>query len=534
MSNGQSSGDLTADAIFGAASAPNVAAVKAARQAIRGEPPDDELSDTDAALVAAFALEHADRFQFDHSAMAWMVCRNGIWRRDTSAEMTRAFQGWRETRAFDQVAAASSARDLEAVRRAVRRDLSAHAIRRNVELAQSQQLLATDGAGWNSEPFVIGTCNGQLVDLRTGAARAARPEDRLTMSTGSPFDPAVAADRWRRFVLEIADDDPERAELLRLVLGYACTGDISEQVFFVLLGAGANGKSTLLEIVAAILGDYAGLLPFNVLTRDRDARAVQAEIAQLPGVRFVRASELRENVYLDEGRIKAWTGGDPVSCAHKFGRPFTFRPVFKLVTSVNHRPRVSDRSHGFWRKAVLIPFTRTFAIDKTLSQQLADEAPGILAWLVEAAMDWRRLGLPRSAAVDEAAREWRSSEDLIGQWADAALKADSHSRLGAAAAYAAFTSWAEAEHLSERERPGRRTFGEWLAERFERHEDKTGRFYRVRVVDGGGLAPQSGIFSHTRACEKGSQKGSTPSNTPPTDEAESSTEREKGATRVQY
>jgi hypothetical protein len=137
------------------------------------------------------------------------------------------------------------------------------------------------------------------------------------------------------------------------------------------------------------------LLPFNVLTRDRDARAVQAEIAQLPGVRFVRASELRENVYLDEGRIKAWTGGDPVSCAHKFGRPFK--------------------------------------------------------------------------------------------------------------------SWAEAEHLSERERPGRRTLGEWLSERFERHEDRTGRFHRVRVVEGGGLHPRSGTFSHTRACEKGFQKASASS-----------------------
>jgi hypothetical protein len=53
MIDGQPPDDLAADAIFGAASAPNVAAVKAARQVICGETPDDELSDTDAALVAA-------------------------------------------------------------------------------------------------------------------------------------------------------------------------------------------------------------------------------------------------------------------------------------------------------------------------------------------------------------------------------------------------------------------------------------------------------------------------------------------------
>lgn len=501
--------DLTAADIFGPMSAPNVAAVKAARQIISGEAPDDELKDTDASLVAGFALDHADRLQYDHQIGGWMVYRHGIWRRDTSAEAIRTFQGWLETRAFDRVAAAASARSLEAIRRAVRRDLSAPAIRRNVELAQSQQLLANDGTTWNADPLVVGTSAGQVVDLRAGTAREAQPGDRLTMSTGAAFDATARCDRWRQFVREIADDD-ERAELLRLALGYSLTADLSEQVFFVLLGPGANGKSTLLEMMAFVVGDYAGLLPFSVLTRDRDARAVQAEIAQLPGVRFGRASELRENAFLDEGRIKALTGGDPITAAHKFGRPFTFRPAFKLWLGLNHRPRVSDRSHGFWRRAVLVPFTRTFAVDKTLERTLRNEAPGILAWLVEAAMDWRRIGLPRPTIVEQAAQEWRSSEDLIGQWADAALVVDPDGRLGAAAAYEAFKAWADAEHLADRERPGRRTFGEWLSERFERGKGRTGWYYRVRVVTGDGLDPQSGNFPYARAGGELSQTPVTP------------------------
>lgn len=473
--------EVTADEIFGPASKPALAAVKAMRRVIGGEAPDDELNETDAAIVAAFAVDHADRLQFDHRLMAWMVHHGGVWRRDTSAEAVRMFQSWAETRAFERVTAAATARDLDAVRRAVRRVLSASAIRRNVELAKAQSLLATDGTGWNPDPWVLGTADGRVVNLETGAFRPARPSDRLTLTTGAPLDMSITCDRWRRFIAEVSDDDKETAELLRLALGYSVTADVSEQAFFVLLGSGANGKSTLLETVAAVLGDYAGLLPFSVLTRDRDARAVQAEIAQLPGVRFARASELAENKYLDEGRMKSLTGGDPISCAHKFGRPFTFRPSFKLWLGVNHRPRVSDRSHGFWRRAVVIPFTRTFTIDKTLDHKLRDEAPGILAWLVEAAMDWRRNGLSRPPSVEAARDEWRADEDLIGQWADLALSADPESRLGAADAYGAFAAWAEAEHLSERERPGRRIFGEWLAERFPRDKDQNGRFYRLRL-----------------------------------------------------
>jgi putative DNA primase/helicase len=312
------------------------------------------------------------------------------------------------------------------------------------------------------------------------------------MTTGVPLDVSVSCDRWRQFIAEIADDDAERAELLRLALGYSLTADVSEQVFFVLLGSGANGKSTLVETVAAVVGDYAGLLPSSVLTRDRDARAVQAEIAQLPGVRFARASELAENKYLDEGRIKALTGGDPISCAHKFGRPFRYRPSFKLWLAVNHRPRVSDRSYGFWRRAILVPLTRRFGIDKTLGRRLRDEAPGVLAWLVEAAMDWQRVGLSRPASVESAGHEWRENEDLIGQWAEVALEAHADGRLGAANAYDAFAKWSQSEHFSDHERPGRRLFGEWLAERFARDKDKKGRFYRARLVEGGGIGPRSG------------------------------------------
>ena len=502
--------DITAADIFRPSSRPAVAAVKAARQVLKGEAPDDELTDTDAALVSAFALAYADRLQFDYLENAWRVYQTGIWRRATSGEAIREFQSFVETRAFERIAAAASSRDLDAVRRATRRELSASAIRRNVELAQSQALLANDGAGWNADRAALATLDGQLVNLTTSTARPATPADRLTISTAVPLDLAAPADRWRRFVLEIADGDAERAELIRLALGYSITGDLSEQVFFVLLGAGANGKSTLLETVAAVLGDYAGLLPFSALTRDRDSRAVQAEIAQLPGVRFVRASELREGAYLDEGRIKGITGGDPVSAAHKFGRPFVFRPSFKLWLGVNHRPRVSDRSHGFWRRAVLIPFTRTFAVDKTLDRQLRDEAPGILAWLIKAAVDWRRHGLNRPTTVEAAGQEWRASEDLIGQWAALAIEPDPIGRLGAADAYAAFCRWADSEHVSDRERPGRRTFGEWLSERFERASGKSGRYYRVRLVEGEGSGGRSGNLPYARAGGELSQTPVTP------------------------
>lgn len=491
----------SADEIFGGLSRPMLAATKAARQVIAGEAPDDELRDTDTAIAAAFALDHADRLQFDHRRRGWMVCdpASSVWRPDDAAIARQFLQEWLEQRAFDQVSAATSKRDLQGVRAAVRRPLTWRGMRDLLELATHQRPLAMTGAEWDADPHILATSGGQLIDLKTGGCRPLTPGDRVSRACAVSVDVTARCDRFRQFVPEIMADDRDLVALLRAALGYTITGAIDEQVFFIAIGIGANGKSTLMELLAYLLGGLAGVLPFGTLTRDRDSRAVQAEIAELPGTRFVRASEVREGVHLDEGRLKSLTGGDPISAARKFGHPFVFRPAFKLWLGVNHRPRVTDRSHGFWRRAVPIPFGRSFPIDKRLEGQLRDEAPAILAWLVEAAFDWYRSGLPRPAAAEAARDSWRESEDVIGQWADFALAEAPGARLKASTAFEAFSAWATSEGLSERERPSRRVFGEWLAMRFKAGRSSTARFYEAQLVTCDASDTSSGNLSSTRA-----------------------------------
>lgn len=477
--------DLTPEMVgFGPLSAPMVTAARAARQVIAGKAPNDELSDTQVALAASFALEHQDILKYEHRTGRWLICDpvSHVWRYDETGEHTRLLQSFLETQVFDQAALAASRHDLNALRAVAKKSLSAHGVRDVRELTKHQEGIACAGDEWDRDPWVIADAAGTLVDLRNGGRRPLRPNDRIRRACAVQIDTAARCDRFRKFVTEICNGDDELVKLLTASLGYSLTGDISEQVFFVAVGAGANGKSTLLELVAYILGYLSGLLPFSTLMRDRNTGAVQAEVADLPGTRFVRASEVREGAHLDEGRIKSLTGGDPISAARKFGHPFTFRPEFKLWLGVNHRPRVSDRSHGFWRRAVLIPFSRTFPGDKRLEQQLRDEAPGILAWLVEAALDWQREGLPRPAASEDARRSWRETEDVIGQWASCSLVADEASQIGAADAFKAFSAWADAQGLSDRERPNHRTFGEWMASHFKGRKTRTGRFYEARLA----------------------------------------------------
>jgi putative DNA primase/helicase len=519
--------DINASDIFTPASRPMPAAVKAARLVLAGEAPDDELGETDTALAAMFAFDHADQLQYDHRRQAWMVCTSsGLWHQDASGEARRLLQSWTEQRAFDRVAEATTRRDMQAVRLHCRKALSARGQSNLLTLACHQAPVATAGDDWDANTWALATSAGQYIDLRTGGVRPLSPGDRITRAAGVAIDPAARCDRFRRFLVEICDDDAELVKLLTAALGYSLTGAIVEQVFFLCMGSGSNGKTLLLEIVAWVLGDLAGVLPFGVLTRDRDTRAVQAEIADLPGARFVRASEVREGVHFDEGRIKSLTGGDPVNAARKFGHPFSFRPQFKLWLATNARPRVSDRSHGFWRRARLIPFARTFPGDKTLEAQLRDEAPGILAMLVDACLQWQAHGLPAHAGAELAREAWREAEDVIAQWADTALVADPAGRLGAAEAFRAFTAWATAEGLHDRERPGRRTFGEWMTQRFAAATTNKGKFYAATLVVSDGCGESSGKVFPTRAREDTFH--SDPPHPPPTTAAEPDDEVPRG------
>lgn len=488
--------NVTADDIFSGMSAPMPAAVKAAIQVVRGEAPDDELRHTEAALAAAFAVELGDGLRYDHRRRRWMSFEHGVWREDQMGAALRLLQSWAESRVFEQVAAATSKRDMAAVAAATRRALAVRTLKAILELAAVQAAMADAGDAWDVDPWRLVSLDGTAIDLRTGAARPAIPADRVTLAAGVRYDPEATCPVFRVFLAAVCDDDPALMRLVQILIGYTLTGVTTEQVFIVLTGVGSNGKSTLLEIMAYVLGDLAAVLPFAVLARDRDVRSVPVEIARLPGRRFVRASEIRGGAALDEGRVKSITGEDTLIARGLYQSPFEFRSVAKLWLAVNKLPRVDDRGHAFWRRAIVVPFRRTFdgaTRDNELMAKLKAEGPGILNWAIEGALLWQRDGLPRDVgAVVEARDTWRESQDLVAQWAATALVAHPDGRLPAAEAYRAFAAWASAEGLTERERPGRRSFGEWMADKFVRKATKTGNAYLAMLVEGERLEADPG------------------------------------------
>lgn len=205
---------------------------------------------------------------------------------------------------------------------------------------------------------------------------------------------------------------------LRRWAGYCLTGATSEHVLVFLYGTGANGKSTFLNTLRAVWGDYAAVAPMETFVATRGERH-PTDIAGLRGARLVIAHESESEHQWAEAKIKALTGGDPVAARFMRGDFFTYVPQFKLAISGNHRPSLRNVDEAIRRRLQMPPFLVTIPPgkrDPDLPEKLLGEAQGILRWAVEGCLEWQRAGLAPPAAVVEATNAYLASEDALGQW----------------------------------------------------------------------------------------------------------------------
>lgn len=321
---------------------------------------------------------------------------------------------------------------------------SAYRRRAMVDLARSEPPIAARFSDFDQDPWLLGCRNGVL-DLRSGCLRPGRPSDLVTKSVGYDFDPEAQCPRWERFLAEVFDGDAQLVGFLRRAVGYSLTGDVREQCLFLCHGRGCNGKSVFLSTLRAVLGDYAANTPFSTFEWDRNANTTN-DLAALAGARLVTASETSEARRLNEARVKAITGGDPVTCRFLFSEFFTFTPTFKVWLAMNALPKVTGTDDGIWRRIRLIPFKVSFAgrEDRTLAATLRAELPGILRWALEGCLEWQSLGsLEPPEAVTNATDAFRKESDLVGRFLDEEALMGEGMTVRASELYAAFVAWAK-------------------------------------------------------------------------------------------
>lgn len=295
---------------------------------------------------------------------------------------------------------------------------------------------------------VIGVKNG-IIDLKTGALLPHDREAYLTKQCPVIYNPdAPEPALWRQFLSDIFGGDPYMLDYIQKCVGYSLTGSTSEQCAFFLFGTGRNGKSTFLEIVRGILGDYAtNIQPQTIMVNPKSGNAPSSDIARLKGARLVTSVEPNEGMRLDEGLLKQLTGDDVVTARKMFSEEFEFKPEFKLWMATNHKPLIRGTDTGIWRRIHLIPFEVQIPldrVDKKLKYKLVKEAEGILKWAVQGCLKWQNEGLTMPQKVLEAVREYQHEMDVISAFLDACCMTG-EGETKASKLYAVYAKWAE-EH----------------------------------------------------------------------------------------
>lgn len=353
---------------------------------------------------------------------------------------------------------------------------SGEANKTTAALAQAKSDITAKRDDFDRDTMSLNVTNGTL-RIRKGAdgwgvkLDPHDPENRVSRMAGVAWNPNAECPTWTKHI-ETVLPDPETRRFFQACVGYAMTGEISEQCIFLLQGKGGDGKSTTMDVIREVLAEYARVAGVESFLHGavRSGAEASPDMARLAGdTRLVCTSEPRIGAALDEGRIKQITGGQPISARELHGTPFEFRPRFAIFFECNRKPRISGDDDGIWRRIMVIQFPHQFkgeAADKTIFKRLLDEREGVLQWLIEGTLIWLREGLNPPEQVRAAIDDYRRSSNPFGEWfAERVDTKDPDCRERSADLYDNYKTFCEDNSVTDREVMSSTAFGRALGDK---------------------------------------------------------------------
>src|SRR5205085_3179828 len=400
---------------------------------------------TDSGNVERLTQLHGDKFRYCTENKLWFVWNGSRWEPDQkNVEINEKAKEAINTIYLD----AKLTTDSDEAKRITfwYKASQSKTNRKNMlDLTKTERGIATSYSEFDKEGWLLNVQNGTL-DLKTGTLREPRREDLITKMANVRYDASADGPMFKAFLERIFDGNQELIKFVQSAAGYSLSGDTAAQCFFVLHGKGKNGKSTLLNIFRAILGDFAmGVKTKSLLTENR--AQINEDIARLAGARFVNCSEITYGKILDESLVKELTGSEKVVARKLYENSFEFVPAFKLWMSVNHKPIVKGNDDGIWRRIRLIPFEvqipdseRVDDYDKKL---VAAEGPAILNWMLEGLRSYQQHGLYDSEEVRLATSGYREEMDILGTFIQDECACHPSHEIASSTLYSDYKEWSK-------------------------------------------------------------------------------------------
>ena len=326
------------------------------------------------------------------------------------------------------------------------RSQTASGINAMLTLAATEPRIALAADQLDADPYLFNCANGTL-DLRTGELHPHNRDDLLTKMAGAAYDPEAAGPEWVGFLERIQPDEAMREFLARL-FGHAMLGKVVEHILAIFYGIGANGKTTLVEAVDNVFGDYGRPVDPGLPIDRGDVHPTGT--AALFGLRLAVTHETDQGRSLAEGTVKRLTGGDRITARRMREDFWDFDPSHSIVMHTNHKPVVRGTDEGIWRRLRCVPFDVVIPEperDGELPDRLALEADAILAWVVEGYRQWAEHGLDDPKAVTDATKSFRGESDMLAVFLEERCIANPHMTVKSSELFAAWVDWCKRENV---------------------------------------------------------------------------------------
>lgn len=267
--------------------------------------------------------------------------------------------------------------------------------------------------------------NNGTLDLKTGKLLPHDPAHNLVNKMDVTWNPAATAPVFIKAMNDIFKFDDDREARIRFVLewfGYCLIPDSSQHKFLWLVGSGGNGKSLLLNTLAALLGKE------NVSYAMLERMGRPSVRAELQGKLCNISHEMSSHATIADNYLKAIVAGDAVEAERKFQPSFSYQPYVRIVAATNSLPHLKDTSDGFFRRAIILELTRKFTadeMDKHLQQKILAELDGILVLAANALRDLLKRDefiIPVSAI--KMANQYRDESDSVRYFIKESCTAD--------------------------------------------------------------------------------------------------------------
>lgn len=297
-------------------------------------------------------------------------------------------------------------------------------------------------------------CQNGTLNLKTFEFSPHNPEDLLSKTSNVHYNPNAQCPTFNKFINEVMEDNQEKVMFLQTIFGYSLTADTSQETCFIIYGpTSRNGKSTLMDTISYMLGDYATTTMPETLSqkKNKDSTKASSDIARLDGCRLLNISEPPQQMIIDSALLKTLLGKDKISARYMYKEFFEFYPMFKVFINTNYLPVIDDNTIFYSGRVNVITFDRHFTPNeqkKSLKQKLKkqDEISGIFNWCLKGLKTYREVGMIIPKDVEQATKLYELSNDKFNHFISQEL-IESNDNTTLADVYYRYCQWCKKNNL---------------------------------------------------------------------------------------